>query len=114
MSTRGNGGAAKRVDTTTHDNYECHWCGPSSLADGIAEQVGVEVQSVEVIRFRRKELACLMDYDLVARLLGLKGERASDTVRRLVQAGELPSVRVRGQVRFMLEDVEDFIERHRS
>jgi excisionase family DNA binding protein len=37
-----------------------------------------------------------------------------DTIERLVKAGELPAVRIGNQVRFTLEDVDGFIERHRT
>jgi excisionase family DNA binding protein len=37
-----------------------------------------------------------------------------DTIDRLVKAGKLPAVRIGNQVRFTLDDVNAFIERHRS
>lgn len=37
-----------------------------------------------------------------------------DTIDRLVKAGELPAVRIGNQVRFTVDDVNAFIERHRS
>lgn len=37
-----------------------------------------------------------------------------DTIERLVKAGELPAVRIGNQVRFTLEDVDGFIDRHRT
>jgi excisionase family DNA binding protein len=37
-----------------------------------------------------------------------------DTIERLVKAGELPAVRIGNQVRFTLDDVDAFIERHRT
>ena len=37
-----------------------------------------------------------------------------DTIERLVKAGELPAVRIGNQVRFSLDDVDAFIERHRT
>jgi excisionase family DNA binding protein len=37
-----------------------------------------------------------------------------DTIERLVKAGELPAVRIGNQVRFTLDDVDGFIERHRT
>ena len=114
MADRWDAVGPARDDTSTHVNYVCHWHEPSPLVQGIAERVSVEMVSVEVIRLCGQEIACLMDYDLTARLLGLKGERAADTVRRIVQAGELRAVRIRGQVRFKLNDVLDYIERHRS
>ena len=38
---------------------------------------------------------------------------STDTVDRLVKAGELRAVRIGNQIGFTLEDVEAFIERHR-
>ena len=70
--------------------------------------------SVEVLRFEGRDVACLLDYDVVARLLGLRGGRSVDTVRRLIADGELPCVRVRGQVRFLLEDVLEYVRRNRA
>jgi excisionase family DNA binding protein len=37
-----------------------------------------------------------------------------DTIDRLVKAGKLPAVRIGNQVRFTLDDVDAFVERHRS
>jgi excisionase family DNA binding protein len=39
---------------------------------------------------------------------------STDTVDRLVKAGKLGCVRIGSQVRFTLEDVDAFIERHRA
>ena len=39
---------------------------------------------------------------------------STDTIDRLVKAGKLRCVRIGSQVRFTLEDVEAFIERHRA
>ena len=39
---------------------------------------------------------------------------STDTIDRLVKAGKLHCVRIGHQVRFTLEDVEAFIERHRA
>ena len=39
---------------------------------------------------------------------------STDTIDRLVKAGRLPCVRIGSQVRFTLEDVDAFIERHRQ
>ena len=39
---------------------------------------------------------------------------STDTIDRLVKAGKLRCVRIGHQVRFTLEDVEAFIERHRA
>jgi excisionase family DNA binding protein len=38
---------------------------------------------------------------------------STDTIDRLVKAGRLRCVRIGSQVRFTLEDVDAFIERHR-
>jgi excisionase family DNA binding protein len=38
---------------------------------------------------------------------------STDTIDRLVKAGELRAVRIGNQIRFTFEDVEAFIERHR-
>jgi excisionase family DNA binding protein len=51
----------------------------------------------------------LFDRESLAEYLRL----STDTVDRLVKAGKLPCVRIGHQVRFTLEDVEGFIERHR-
>jgi excisionase family DNA binding protein len=37
-----------------------------------------------------------------------------DTIERLVKAGELPAVKIGNQVRFTVDDVDAFIERHRT
>jgi excisionase family DNA binding protein len=52
----------------------------------------------------------LFDRESLAEYLRL----STDTVDRLVKAGKLPCVRIGHQVRFTLEDVDGFIERHRG
>jgi excisionase family DNA binding protein len=52
----------------------------------------------------------LFDRESLAEYLRL----SPDTVDRLVKAGKLPRVRIGHQVRFTLEDVDGFIERHRG
>ncbi len=37
-----------------------------------------------------------------------------DTIDRLVKAGELAAIKIGNQVRFTLDDVDAFIERHRT
>jgi excisionase family DNA binding protein len=37
-----------------------------------------------------------------------------DTIERLVKAGALPAVKIGNQVRFTVDDVDAFIERHRT
>jgi excisionase family DNA binding protein len=39
---------------------------------------------------------------------------STDTIDRLVKVGKLRCVRIRSQVRFTLDDVEAFIDRHRA
>jgi excisionase family DNA binding protein len=39
---------------------------------------------------------------------------STDTIDRLVKAGKLQCVRIGSQVRFTIEDVEAFINRHRT
>ena len=51
----------------------------------------------------------LFDRESLAAYLRL----STDTVDRLVKAGQLPSVRIGHQVRFTAEDVESFLERNR-
>ena len=51
----------------------------------------------------------LFDRESLAEYLRL----STDTVDRLVKAGKLPCVRIGQQVRFTVEDVDGFIERHR-
>jgi excisionase family DNA binding protein len=51
----------------------------------------------------------LFDRESLAEYLRL----STDTIDRLVKAGKLPCVRIGSQVRFTLEDVDSFIERHR-
>jgi excisionase family DNA binding protein len=51
----------------------------------------------------------LFDRESLAEYLRL----STDTIDRLVKAGKLPCVRIGSQVRFTLEDVDAFIERHR-
>jgi excisionase family DNA binding protein len=52
----------------------------------------------------------LFDRESLAEYLRL----STDTIDRLVKAGGLQCVRIGSQVRFTLEDVEAFIERHRA
>ena len=51
----------------------------------------------------------LFDRESLAEYLRL----STDTIDRLVKAGKLPCVRIGSQVRFTLEDVDAFVERHR-
>src|SRR4051794_31579131 len=51
----------------------------------------------------------LFDRESLAEYLRL----STDTIDRLVKAGKLPCIRIGHQVRFTLEDVEAFVERHR-
>ncbi len=37
-----------------------------------------------------------------------------DTIDRLVRAGELAAIKIGNQVRFTLDDVDGFVERHRT
>jgi excisionase family DNA binding protein len=52
----------------------------------------------------------LVDRESLAEYLRL----STDTIDRLVKAGKLPCVRIGHQVRFTLDDVEAFLERHRE
>ena len=52
----------------------------------------------------------LFDRETLAEYLRL----STDTVDRLVKAGKLRCVRIGHQVRFTLEDVEAFLEHHRT
>jgi excisionase family DNA binding protein len=72
-----------------------------------AEAAGVPVVAPAVnVRVYRQ----LFDRESLAEYLRL----STDTVDRLVKAGKLPCVRIGHQVRFTLEDVDGFIERHRG
>jgi excisionase family DNA binding protein len=51
----------------------------------------------------------MFDKQNLARYFGV----SVDTIERLVKAGDLPAVRIGGQVRFTLEDVDGFIHKHR-
>jgi excisionase family DNA binding protein len=54
--------------------------------------------------------APLMRKRTAAALLGV----SPTTIDRLVRAGQLPAVRVGGSVRFVLSDVEAFVERQKG
>lgn len=52
----------------------------------------------------------MFDKQTLARYFGV----SVDTIDRLVKAGELAAVKIGNQVRFTLDDVDAFIDRHRT
>jgi excisionase family DNA binding protein len=85
------------------DNEQVEWAaGPEPGAEG-TRTLAIEA-SVGARVYRQ-----LFDRESLAEYLRL----STDTMDRLVKAGKLPCVRIAHQVRFTLEDVEGFIERHR-
>jgi excisionase family DNA binding protein len=46
----------------------------------------------------------------VALRLGVSGQ----TIRNMIEAGEIPAIRVRGQWRFEPQDIEDYLSRNTS
>ena len=74
------------------------------------ERVVDEIPGVMVAATEARVYRQLFDRESLAEYLRL----STDTVDRLVKAGKLPCVRIGSQVRFTLEDVDGFIERHRA
>jgi excisionase family DNA binding protein len=88
-------------------NGRAHEDQPDRVQRACASREGPAVTSKEVQPVARTEM---FDKQNLARYFRV----SVDTIERLVKAGDLPAVRIGNQVRFTLEDVDGFIERHRT